>query len=276
MRNLYKSINSHPLAKPEQVAQAIGKCLDRSAAEASNRILMNPKTKVVYDAAHNTVGVIAELRSRMNVSSSASWRQIAGDDYALPPRPVDPGSYTSGPAKEMPQSGGGKSSNTGCLFTVAVVVIIGLVIAVNNSKAPVHQTTPRPLPPPPPLSTIPYKPLPPPVAFPGHGTVTTLVAGPFVAPLTISTSPGGYYYIKLVPIGSKSPAVILYLHGGRSHRTLVPLGTYELKYATGSTWYGSTDYFGPATVYSRADSSFHFTQTAAGYSVSAHPTRVAL
>ena len=38
----------------------------------------------------------------------------------------------------------------------------------------------------------------------------------------------------------------------------VPVGTYEIKYATGRQWYGTSYLFGPETVYSKADSTFTF------------------
>jgi len=38
----------------------------------------------------------------------------------------------------------------------------------------------------------------------------------------------------------------------------VPLGTYEVRYAGGETWYGYTYLFGKDTAYSKADETFTF------------------
>ena len=46
----------------------------------------------------------------------------------------------------------------------------------------------------------------------------------------------------------------------------VPTGTYELRYASGDSWYGETDLFGPSTSYSKAESFFTF-GNGSGYTV---------
>ena len=40
--------------------------------------------------------------------------------------------------------------------------------------------------------------------------------------------------------------------------TTVPAGTYKIRYACGTTWYGAEELFGEATVYSVAQKLFHF------------------
>lgn len=40
----------------------------------------------------------------------------------------------------------------------------------------------------------------------------------------------------------------------------VPLGEYEMRYATGTIWYGEADLFGSKTTYSKAEEFFEFTQ----------------
>lgn len=78
-----------------------------------------------------------------------------------------------------------------------------------------------------------------------------------VAPLGIRTSAGSNYYIKLVN-HSGEPQMTFFVRGGQYFETLVPLGTYQLRYASGKTWYGEKHRFGPETNYSKADTIFHF------------------
>ncbi len=56
-----------------------------------------------------------------------------------------------------------------------------------------------------------------------------------------------------------------YVRGGQEFETKAPLGIYELRYASGETWYGTQHLFGPDTIYSKADSTFNFTATGTGY-----------
>lgn len=78
------------------------------------------------------------------------------------------------------------------------------------------------------------------------------------APFSVETKGDGYYYLKLKDAQTKKDAFILFVHGGKTVETEVPLGDYYLYYAHGDTWYGSTDLFGPETVYMKSDDLFEF------------------
>lgn len=86
------------------------------------------------------------------------------------------------------------------------------------------------------------------------------------APLEIRTPPGDDYFIRLVPLNSKTPVMEAYIRGGSSLKVDVPLGTYTLKYATGGTWHGPALLFGKDTAYSKADADLEFRETREGYS----------
>ena len=78
------------------------------------------------------------------------------------------------------------------------------------------------------------------------------------APLTIKTKGDGYYYVKLKDSESGKNKFIFFVHGGRTVELNVPLGDYLLYYAHGDEWYGTSDLFGPDTVYFKADEVFDF------------------
>ena len=52
--------------------------------------------------------------------------------------------------------------------------------------------------------------------------------------------------------------VVFIRNGETATRLQVPAGTYEVRYASGETWYGDTHLFGPTTSYSKAGSLFSF------------------
>ncbi len=54
------------------------------------------------------------------------------------------------------------------------------------------------------------------------------------------------------------PALTLFVRGGETEKIKVPLGTYELRYASGDKWYGYEHLFGKNTSYSKADKTFTF------------------
>ena len=90
-------------------------------------------------------------------------------------------------------------------------------------------------------------------------------ASPGLAPLMVRTQNGANYYVK-VSRPSGGDVLSMYIRGGESFETHVPLGTYEIKYASGRVWYGTHHLFGPDTAYSKADTMFRFTSASDGYS----------
>ena len=73
--------------------------------------------------------------------------------------------------------------------------------------------------------------------------------GPAIAPLKIEAGSLSNYAIKLVNVQSGSEELFIYLSSGQTFETVVPIGTYRVKVATGDAWYGETLLFGPSTSY---------------------------
>jgi hypothetical protein len=86
-----------------------------------------------------------------------------------------------------------------------------------------------------------------------------------VAPLSIITKPGLNYFVKLVAPPDRI-IMTMFIRGGDTLHTKVPLGTFEIRYAAGRKWYGEDCRFGNETAYSKADRSFQFTSNDQGYS----------
>jgi hypothetical protein len=78
-------------------------------------------------------------------------------------------------------------------------------------------------------------------------------------PLVIQTRFGsGNYYVKLVEKSTGIARMTIFIREGATTNTLaVPAGNYEMRYATGRTWYGEEALFGDDTIYNKADSDFN-------------------
>nr|WP_326184903.1 hypothetical protein [uncultured Oscillibacter sp.] len=92
-----------------------------------------------------------------------------------------------------------------------------------------------------------------------------------VAPLTVNTLPGDNdnYYVYLQPSGNHGKLLSgmgFYVVSGESAEVSVPLGNYELYYATGSVWYGEDVLFGEDTSYYKCVGLFDFYEDDQGYS----------
>ena len=100
----------------------------------------------------------------------------------------------------------------------------------------------------------------PPLELPLGGEVHYYTAGEPLAPLSINTAAGSNYFIKLVDRNTGAQVMTLFVRGGEWVETKVPLGNYELSYASGQDWYGEEHLFGAGTICAKADPEFRFYQ----------------
>jgi hypothetical protein len=145
-------------------------------------------------------------------------------------------------------------------FWIILGVIIGGAILMDEFKSPSaprlagSQTTSEGSRPSSLRPTINYPPV---FAIPGIQQVFTYAER--IAPFTIISPSGAEsYYVKLTDASTGVPVMTLFVRGGQSFTADVPLGSYRVKYAKGTTWYGDVHLFGPETRYSEADKTFSF------------------
>jgi hypothetical protein len=72
-----------------------------------------------------------------------------------------------------------------------------------------------------------------------------------IAPFNIQTRSGANYLVKLVNVTDSKDQIWIFLRGGEPYSTKVAVGNYALRVASGSTWYGREDLFGPDTRFFR-------------------------
>lgn len=109
---------------------------------------------------------------------------------------------------------------------------------------------------------------------PPHASSRLHTGAEAVAPLTIETpTDGKRYYIKLQSLPgcntltqSIGPDFVvpdcdvfdIFVQGGKTVKTTVPLGEYLVKYSRGDAWYGYKYLFGPRGGYSVAETTLDF------------------
>lgn len=83
---------------------------------------------------------------------------------------------------------------------------------------------------------------PPPTAVPQPDGILRGDKRPGVAPFSIMTpTGGGGFFVKLLVHGTKQSRVVLFVNSGSRFETKVPLGEYDIVYATGERWLGCAD-----------------------------------
>lgn len=68
-----------------------------------------------------------------------------------------------------------------------------------------------------------------------------------VATLRITTPAGSHYLLKVIDAKTGKEEVLFYIEGGKTFDTKVPLGTYKIRAASGTIWYGAEEFFGSGT-----------------------------
>lgn len=96
-------------------------------------------------------------------------------------------------------------------------------------------------------------------AIPENGTVFKYSTRDCIAPFGIATgSDNMNYYVKLSEWNTKKPVISIFVRAGQNANIKVPLGSYEIKFASGKTWYGENYLFGNETVYTKATQKIDF------------------
>lgn len=99
-------------------------------------------------------------------------------------------------------------------------------------------------------------------AFPPTGSVISYqdLTGQRMAGFSIDASGTGttLYAIKVEEWNTQRPVLMTFVSGGSLDKLEVPLGIYRIKIASGDTWYGLDDLFGPGTRVQTAEKPLHF------------------
>jgi hypothetical protein len=186
--------------------------------------------------------ICAKCWTKLNVSKKAAQP---------PPPPKEP--YTPPPIKNENTKSSGL--HYGWVWVLVIVfVVCGFLWWIGTQDS--NDSTSK-------KSSTTYsksKPVPsyPEVVMPYNGAIQIYTNGKRVAPFEIQTSRGSNYLVKLVSAYSQEPMMTIFIKGGNTVSTEVPLGTYEVKYASGEKWYGDERLFGPETDYSKAETLFTF------------------
>ncbi|MBW4644860.1 MAG: hypothetical protein KME23_18025 [Goleter apudmare HA4340-LM2] len=97
--------------------------------------------------------------------------------------------------------------------------------------------------------------------LPANGAVKQFwksTSKPILAPLKIYIKGNRHYFIKVVNPKLNQSVLTVFIRAGKDVSVKVPIGTYEIKYATGTQWYGENNLFGANTLYGQAEKQLVF------------------
>jgi hypothetical protein len=293
MRNLYHRLGLRPAAPSWAIEAAINACADAQLRDDARVVLLTPQYRSSYDLAHSTLGEIAALRASLDLKQTRNWSSPLATDFTSPPmtsRVVAlqskisvPPKYSSTATKPPPiptklSKGVFRYPAVTLLVWIFIIAagVVGFsswVVSRNEQlklRKPESQRTGGAVVPEQPLFTEPVQDMPP------SGTVRQLTAGDLVAPLRINPTADASYLVKLVDVYSKSEAMTVFVRGGFPTEVKVPLGKFEIRYASGDKWFGYEHLFGPSTSYAKAEKTFEFRVTGnqvSGYTLTLYKVR---
>lgn len=149
------------------------------------------------------------------------------------------------------------------IYSLSVsLCLLSLIIsfAVNDklsSRRWVRHQEPTTYEPPTPQQPV-SKPSHPEKPLPNSGKVRTYSKEEKIAPFEIKAAQGNHFLVKLVDASTHAQILTVFVRSGTTVEIDVPLGTYEVRYASGEHWYGYEYLFGEDTYYSKADKKFAF------------------
>jgi hypothetical protein len=315
MRNLYSRLKVSPAASVEEIRSAIAACENASVRSDATEVLLSADRRRSYDRLHKVLVEIGQLRASLGLSHGDNWRGEAATDYtrpAVPPR----SRYAEFTAKVENHAGrrvrrqaeqarqaraqkvrravgagvggiGVAAANlaksvwelaVGLAKVAAVMTamfgalyIVGTLVSENSRGGTVAREAPPPV-----AVAAPPAFRAPPVAMPYSGALRRFAPGEAIAPFEIQTSAGANYLVKLEDAYDGTDVMDIFVRGGDTIEVEVPLGTYVVKYASGTTWYGYDYRFGPETSYNKAETTFDFRNDGyqiTGYTVTLYQVR---
>lgn len=149
------------------------------------------------------------------------------------------------------------------IFAATLFVgVAGFIVAIATNEALARErwvrhptpamSTPQPTPSRVSAPSYPEQPL------PLSGAVRTWTSSERIAPFEIKAAQESNYLLKLVDAYTYNPVMTVFVRGGSTVEVKVPLGTFEVRYASGTKWYGYEYMFGPETAYNKAEETFTF------------------
>ncbi len=289
MRDLYRRLRLSKFAERDEILAAVEATNDVKLEKDAREVLVDPGRRDSYDRMHQALTEIGTLRAHFRMHESRDWRGDLAADFGRDPAGVDLGVRRvrtaaaglgslrmtprpilsrDGPIYELVRALLGlifqiSAPFIGMAILVGIFLVIAFVIDLVDPP-PESPQTPSEFE----RESAPTKPAfnKPQLAAPSSGHLRNLSGRVGIAPLEISTETGAHYLVRLENIETGLDELDIFVRGGASVAIDVPLGEYRVKYASGETWYGFADLFGPDTAYQQASTSFSFTRDSRGIS----------
>lgn len=295
MKNLYRRLRLGTSATSAEIRNAIRSCKDAETAQDAEEILLSPERRAAYDRAFRTLHRIAPIREALGLTHAPHWTPHDRTEFPLPRYKQAP---TIRRPEETPQTDSGCGAGCFVVIVLAVIAIVIASRCDDSSSRRARSAPPRPpggitanQAPGTAPTTRPDSTWDPPAPrmdraalfalnrLAGRGATTEEVDAAAArlrdgagvtrpttrvitqsqrgsVPVTVKTSLGSDYFVKFIRGGTTVAQG--YIRGGASLTVNLPAGGYDVRYASGATWFGPELDFGPDASYARCDRTLQF------------------
>lgn len=270
MKDFYKRLKLPRVASDNLISMALDRPLNNDQGELldARAVLLTPHRRLQYDRVHIAIKHIAMLRKRLELESTPFARSHESDFVVVhsdSQRRSASAGTSSNISSRHPVSGrsiesiGQKLVLTAILIS-GVYVLIATLTNSNSQKAASPSRVPTT------NAQVPVLPLPVTGTF-GISFSSTQNS------IIVKTRPGGTHTLVKIERTDGTEIVRGFIRAGEQLAFPLPSGTYILKTASGTTWYGDSSLFGPETAYSRPDDTFPLLNFGENWTVELIPQR---
>ena len=147
---------------------------------------------------------------------------------------------------------------------IAVAIVICLIVGSKPSRpysspsrpsySSSPSTTQRP------VSTAKPTSTPKPQSMPANGKVFYCSTTDRPSSFKVTNNGSSNYYMKFVEAGTNTTVITFFVRANSTVEIQMPAGYFELRYASGSTWYGESKLFGDYTRYAKDEEYYDFSR----------------
>lgn len=292
MKDYYRRLGIPPNATPQSVERALATVKDNALRREARAVLLSDR-RVAYDLTHVQLARIAQLRTNLGLAHTTLWQGSGAEDFQAAPSGTPSeleklrteAGRASAKAPPAAQSGLKGYYLVGLLSLVVVGgwLYLWTLLPGATPPEPDRELTrePTPLPTAPAVETdfgspvitsldevpsipqIPEAAPLPSVPLPQTGVMARIRPyrdkGPLLRLKTDRAT--GNVYAKIIDVETGGEAARLFVRQEETATMALPPGSYRVRYAAGSTWYGPEHLFGQGTSIAEADKTFVLTVT---------------
>lgn len=262
MRDLYKRLGIYPNTSAYEIRFNLHRIKNSKFKNDIDLVLLDENNRKQYDRVHTVLSNIAELRAQLGLNYSDNWKGTVSTDFSKEAKKSE-SMYNNLISKlnsvTKKNSDPQRFKNVflsifariiGLAIIIGIIFVSSFIANIFDTEKEDNYQRRKP--------AQDYSFDQPQKLLPYNGEIRRFTNKSDIAPFEINSDYGSNYFVKLEDSRTGKAVINIFVRGGETVKTEVPLGSYIMKYASGNIWYGYKYLFGKQTIYSKSDDIFRF------------------